>query len=64
MIGFNPEKQKELVMTDKQIINDGQGCHKCIHSKMNRMNLICTEWQEVIEDDKCLCSCYEEKSDE
>lgn len=51
-------------MENKQIIIDNQGCHKCIHSKMNGMNLICTEWQEVIEDDKCLCSCYEEKSDE
>lgn len=43
---------------------DGQGCAKCIYSKMNGMDLVCTEWQEVIEDSECICSCYEEKVDE
>lgn len=51
-------------MTDKPIIIDAQGCHKCIYSQMNGMDLICTEWQQVIEDDECLCSCYEEEIDD
>ena len=50
-------------MTDKPIIIDAPGCHKCIYSQMNGMDLICTEWQQVIEDDECLCSCYEEEID-
>lgn len=50
-------------MKDKEIINQ-KGCHKCIYSKMNGMDLVCIEWQEVIEDDECLCSCYEENYDE
>ena len=49
---------------NKPIIIDAQGCHKCIYSQMNGMDLICTEWQQVIEDDECLCSCYEEEIDE
>lgn len=51
-------------MANKQITKDRQGCHKCIYSKMNGMDLICTEWQEVIEDDECLCSMYREGTDE
>uniref|UniRef100_UPI004027BD70 hypothetical protein n=1 Tax=Candidatus Stercorousia sp. TaxID=3048886 RepID=UPI004027BD70 len=47
-------------MTIKEQINK-EGCYKCIHSKMNGMDLICTEWQEVIEDNYNLCSCYEEE---
>lgn len=41
-------------MTEKEQTNK-KGCHKCTHSKLNGMDLICTEWQEVIEDDECLC---------
>lgn len=51
-------------MTDKVIMGKGfesAGCHKCLHSKMNGMDLVCVEWQQVIEDDECFCSCYEEE---
>lgn len=48
------------------MVNNGENqeeksCHKCINSKMNGFELICVEWQQVIEDDECLCSCYEEE---
>lgn len=46
----------------QDVIN--KGCHNCIHSKINGFELICTEWQEVIEDDECLCSCFEENDNE
>lgn len=39
-------------MADEKIIADIQGCHKCIYSKINGMDLICTEWQQVIEDEE------------
>lgn len=38
-----------------------KSCHKCINSRMNGFELICVEWQRVIEDDECLCSRYEEE---
>ncbi len=42
---------------------ENKGCINCVYSKMNGFELICTEWQEVIEDDECLCSCYEESEE-
>lgn len=50
-------------MTEKEQIIEKIGCHKCIYSRINGMDLICIEWQQVIEDDECLCSCYEEECD-
>lgn len=46
------------------MIIDEQGCHKCIYAVMNGMDLICTEWERVIEDDECICSCYTEAEDD
>ena len=61
----NKEKkfEKDINVPSKEQIKE-QGCHKCVYSKMNGMELICTEWQEVIEDDECLCSCYKEVCNE
>ena len=43
---------------------EGRGIYTLINEKMNGLDLVCTEWQEVIEDSECICSCYEEKVDE
>lgn len=44
-----------------EIINENVECTNCIYSKMNGFELICTEFQEVIEDNEPLCSAFEPK---
>lgn len=39
-------------------------CTDCAKSEMNGVDLVCTEFQEVIECDETMCSAFEAEEDE
>ncbi len=46
-----------------KISNEFVKCTDCIKSKMNGFELICTEFQEVIEVTEILCTAFEAKEE-
>lgn len=45
-------------------LNEFVKCTDCAKSKMNGFELICTEFQEIIEFDETLCTAFEAKEEE
>lgn len=44
-----------------KVITEFVKCSECVKSKINGFNLVCTEFQEVIEFDETMCSTFEPK---